>query len=463
MKKTIHTKEKPTLNRSILQLKMNFNTELCFEDDGKVGLVQNLVERMDLSKLINVYCKLGRKPIVDPITMLKVLIFCYSEGVYSSRKIEKSCKVDLRLRYLLEDQKAPDHATINRYRQKLEPFIEEIFFKNTEILLENDQIDLSSIYIDGTKIEAYANKYSFAWKKSILKYQDKLRTKINTHFDLDIETNLSQARNYLNRKFYEISNKSKDVKFVYGKGKRKTQIQRDYELYNSWLEKLAEYKHHLDIMGERNSYSKTDHDATFMRMKDDHMMNGQLKAGYNIQLASSGQYIVGVYGSHYANDIYTLPLFLDKLYPRYNRYLDRIVCDSCYESIENYTYLKEHKLVAYVKPSNYELSKKRRYRKDISKKENMIYVEESDYYICANSKKLVREKDIVRIKKSGFKETNRVYKCYECNNCPYQKTCNKYSKKKTLKLRVYSLMQNLLSLEKNPMQILHLKKELMKD
>ncbi|MFM1533583.1 IS1182 family transposase [Helcococcus ovis] len=428
MSKHNNYQEKLTLNRSVLQVKMNFNTELSFVDDGKVGLVQDLVERMDLDKLVRMYSKYGRKPIVDPITMLKVLIFCYSSRIYSSRDIEVACNYDLRVKYLLEDQKAPDHATINRYRKKLEPIIEDIFAQFTNILIEDEHVDLSSIYIDGTKIEAYANKYTFVWKKSVFKYQEKLKIKIINHFNLDKSIDLTKAKSVLKMKFKEISKHVDISEFVYGKGKRKTQIQRDYELYKSWLEKLEEYEYHLEIMGERNSYSKTDHDATFMRMKDDHMMNGQLKPGYNIQLATNGQFIIDVYGSHHPNDMNILPLFLDKLYPKYYNYLDRIVCDSGYESLENYTYLKDHCLSAFIKPSNYEISKKKSYIKDISKRENMEYVEDGDYYICANDKKLVREKDRTRVRKSGFRETDKVYKCYECDNCPHQKACNKYSK-----------------------------------
>lgn len=360
--------------------------------------------------------------------MLKVLIYCYSEGIYSSRKIEKACKYDLRIRYLLEGKKAPDHATINRHRQKLEPFIEDILSENTNILIEDEHIDLSSIYIDGTKIEAYANRYTFVWKKSILKFQEKLRIKILEHFNLSLSTSKENTKIYLEKVFNQVSKESKYIKFVYGKGKRKTQEQRDYELYKSWLDRLEKYEKHLEIMGERNSYSKTDHDATFMRMKDDHMMNGQLKPAYNIQLATTGQFIIGAYGSHHPNDVYTLPLFLNKLHPKYNKYLKRIVCDSGYESIENYTYLHEKSLEAYIKPANYEISKKKSYKKDISKREHMTYDEEGDFYIYANRKKLFRQKDYLKTRKSGFKETLRTYKCFECDKCPYQRHCNKYSK-----------------------------------
>lgn len=425
---TYNYQKKLTLNRSVLQVKMDFNTDLCFVDDGKVGLVQDLVERMDLDKLVRMYSKYGRKPVVNPLTMLQILIFCYSEGITSSRDIEKSCRYDVRVKYLLDGQIAPDHATINRYRQKLEPLIKDVFEQNVNVLLEEGHIDLSSLYVDGTKIEAYANKYTFVWKKAVLKNQEKLRVKIIKELGLLESLDIKSVKQCLSYVFNELGKKVEKIEFVYGKGKRKTQIQRDYELYESWIKRMEAYETHLQIMGERNSYSKTDHDATFMRMKEDHMLNGQLKPAYNIQFASSGQFIVGAYGSHHPSDMHTLPLFLDELYPRYDKYLKRIVCDSGYESIENYTYLDERDLESYIKPSNYEVSKKRNYKKDISKRENMIYDENGDFYICANGKKLTRQKDSHRTRSSGFKEILRTYKCFECESCPYQKLCNKYSK-----------------------------------
>lgn len=420
---------KLTLNRSALQLKMNFSTDLNFVDDGKVALVQNLVERMDLKELKNLYSKFGRKPAVDPLTMLEVLIFCYSEGMYSSRKIAKACNYDLRLLYLLDGQDPPSHSSINRYRQKLEPHVKEILSSNIRVLQEAGQIDLSSVYIDGTKIEAYANRYTFVWKKSILKNQDNLRKKILNHFQVDENMDLKFATELLHKEFKSTKKQARKIQFVYGSGHRKTQVQKNYELYQEWIERLNKYSLHLEIMQERNSYSKTDHDATFMRLKDDHMGNGQLKAAYNIQLASSGQYVAGIYGSHHPNDLQTLPLFLDNLYANYHEDMDKVVTDSGYESIENYLYLKKKGLRAFIKPSNYDIAQTRAYKKDISKRENMDYDEAGDFFTCANQKTLQRIKDRTRLRKSGYRETLKVYKCFECNHCPYQKQCQKYSKR----------------------------------
>ena len=160
-----------TLVGGTIQLKLNFNTEVYIQDDIKLRLVKNIIERMDLINLKKVYSSLGRKPTVNPITMLQIIIFCYSEGIFSSRNIEKSCKYDLRIKYLLDGENPPDHSTINRFRQKIVELAPNLLNQMIQILIEENQIDLSSIYIDGTKIEAYANRYSFVWRESIEKWQ----------------------------------------------------------------------------------------------------------------------------------------------------------------------------------------------------------------------------------------------------------------------------------------------------
>ena len=174
-----------TLVDDTIQLKLNFNTEVYIQDDIKLRLVKNIIERIDLTELKKVYSSFGRKPTVNPVTMLEIIIFCYSEGIFSSREIEKSSKYDLRIKYLLDGQNPPDHSTINRFRQKIVKLAPNLLKQMVQILIEEKQIDLSSIYIDGTKIEAYASRYSFVWRGSTEKWQEKLRIRIIKHFDLN--------------------------------------------------------------------------------------------------------------------------------------------------------------------------------------------------------------------------------------------------------------------------------------
>ncbi|OFL17787.1 hypothetical protein HMPREF2782_02710 [Anaerococcus sp. HMSC068A02] len=407
-----------TLVDDTIQLKLNINTEIYVQDDIKLRLVKNIIERMDLSELNKIYSSFGRKPKVNPITMLQIIIFCYSEGIFSSREIEKSCKYDLRIKYLLDESKAPDHSTINRFRQKIAELTPNLLNQMVQILIEENQIDLSSIYIDGTKIEAYANRYSFVWRGSIEKWQEKLRIKIINHFNLSKDLNTSQVLEVVKIVFNQISKEciEKKINFVHGQGKRKHQLQRDYEQLKDWKNKLETYHKHLEIMGDyRNSYSKTDHDATFMRMKEDHMRNGQLKPAYNIQLASASGFIIGENISHHPSDMYTLKPFLKKLLEKYPNHLNRIVTDAGYESEENYVFLAENKLTSYIKPSNYERSKTRKYKKEKEFRERLNYDENQDKYISAEGKIFVRCKDRYDTKKSGYVSISKVYRCFDWN------------------------------------------------
>ena len=396
-----------TLVDDTIQLKLNINTEVYIQDDVKLRLVKNIIKRIDLTEIKKVYSSFGRKPTVNPVTMLEIIIFCYSEGIFSSREIEKSCKYDLRIKYLLDGQNPPDHSTINRFRQKIVTLAPNLLNQVVHILIEEKQIDLSSIYIDGTKIEAYANRYSFARRGSIEKWQERLRIKIIKHFDLNKDLRPSQVLKVVKIVFNQVSKecREKKINFVYGQGKRKHQLQRDYEKLKDWENKLETYKKHLEIMGEnRNSYSKTDHDATFMRMKEDHMRNGQLKPAYN-ELARPAR---GGPSKHlrlhhrrkcippFKWYVHPKTILKKKLQKTYPNKLDKIVADAGYESEENYVYLAEHNLTSYIKPSNYEKSKTRKYKKEQSFKKSLIYDKTQDKYISQEGKEFIRCKDRYR-------------------------------------------------------------------
>ena len=128
-----------TLVNDTIQLRLNFNTEIYIKDDVKLRLVKNIIERMNLSELKKVYSSFGRKPTVNPVTMLQIIIFCYSEGIFSSREIEKSCKYDLRIKYLLDTELPPDHSTINRFRKKIQDLTPELLNQMVQILIEEKQ------------------------------------------------------------------------------------------------------------------------------------------------------------------------------------------------------------------------------------------------------------------------------------------------------------------------------------
>ena len=410
-----------------LQLLMNFNVDTVIPEDGKVRLVCNIVERMDLSSVLSTYSAKGRKPVLDPITFLKVILFCFSEGIFRSRRIEDFCRYDIRGHFILGGNKAPDHSTICRFENTLVSHSADLLTEFVKLLFEEGHVDLKTLYIDGTKIESAANRYTFVWRKSVEKNQKKLMEKMSTELELPEGSTLEDVESIVKHRFNEIRNicSRNRIEFVYGIGHRKTPEQRTYEHFKEAVERFAAYRNHLAIMGTRNSYSKTDHDATFMRMKEDHMRNGQLKPAYNIQMASNGAFIVGVMGSQKANDLHTLKPFMEQSLRAYGQAIESIVADAGYESVENYDYLKNKDLTSYIKPANYEWKKKRKAKNDIGRKENMLYLEERDVYVCKADKHLVRGKDQKKKTSSGMEDTIRVYTCKECADCEHAQECIK--------------------------------------
>ena len=184
-------------------------------------------------------------------------------------------------------------------------------------------------------------------------------------------------------------------------------------------------------MGERNSYSKTDHDATFMRMKEDHMRNGQLKPAYNVQLAVHSEYIMGIGVFSKSNDTNTLIPFIQQLEEIHRHRFTYVVADAGYDSHENLIWLKNNHYLSCIKPQYYEKAKTRTWTKDISKARNMEYIPEEDAFTCAKGRKLKYAFTRKAENKTGFVSERKVYICESCNRCGYKKECQRYVKPTT--------------------------------
>ena len=212
---------------------------------------------------------------------------------------------------------------------------------------------------------------------------------------------------------------------MHGKGCRKTQLQKHVETLEEYIARLQDYSQKLSILGDRNSYSKTDHDATFMRMKEDAMLNGQLKPAYNLQLGVDSGYISWLTLSQRPTDTMTLIPFLSGMEASLKHRYPVVVADAGYESEENYSLLEDRKIKAMIKPANYEISKTRKYQKDISGKENMPYDPEGDFYTCMNDCKLKNCGTKERRTGSGYIRKETIYRCNECLGCPHKSECIK--------------------------------------
>ena len=259
------------------------NIDVLIPSDDCVRLISQFVEEMDLTALYGTYERMPAENHASPDIMLKLMIYAYHEGIEtSSRTIEKNCRRDVNYMYLLEGRQVPDHATIARFRTKhFGPCAQQLLSQMTHLLHELGQITEKEAFIDGTKIEANANKYTFVWKKAVTNHQAKFLRKtallvgdIIDRYEFKPlwhrEVRKKHVRKIL-KKLKELA-REQELQFVSGKGKRKDQLQRDIEDLQAALDQIKEYESKLHICGERNSYSKTDPDATFMHMKDDHMI-----------------------------------------------------------------------------------------------------------------------------------------------------------------------------------------------
>ena len=168
-------------------------------------------------------------------------------------------------------------------------------------LEDSGELSRETVFIDGTKLEACANKYTFVWKKSVGKWEEKMFQKIQDaiqllnreylkDFSVTLETRTQDLQKIVS--FLERQCQTDNTVFVRGRGKRKSRNQRFFELFHRFLERQTIYDWHIASFQGRNNYCKTDPDATFMHMKDDHMRNAQLKPGYNVQIAVDSEYIV---------------------------------------------------------------------------------------------------------------------------------------------------------------------------
>ena len=429
-----------TISSLYHQLKLPLDIEISIPSDDPVRLLSAFVEGMDLSDLYATYDRI-RKNQATPRQMLKISIYAAMNRIYSSRDIESSCKRDINFMYLLDGAPAPDHSTIARFiSMHLSQCSKKIMSEVGTILLDLGEISGENIFIDGTKIESTANKYSFVWKKAVSKNLQKLTEKLCTFcaeceelygFKLvyDDEITLHTLKR-LKKKLREIK-KEENIKFVHGSGKRKPRLQRSIETLEGYIEKLNEYKRHLRICGKRNSYAKTDTDATFMRMKEDAMLNGQLKPAYNLQHGVDSEYVTWLDIYPNPTDTLTLIPFLKDMEKHLSFKYKNIVADAGYESEENYVFLEKNGQAGYIKPQNYELSKQRNFRKDISRRENMDYDPATDTYKCKNGKILKAVSKKTENTATGYRREVTIYECESCRRCPYKKACIKGNNCKT--------------------------------
>ena len=408
------------------QVVLPLDLGICIPEGDFVFKVAEICESLDYTELFNTYLRGWRK--VNPITIFELIVYGYMKHMYSGRAIAEACKTDIRFMWLLNGEPAPSHATISRFEdERLSEVIEGLFYQFVNKLYEMGEVKFKNLFVDGTKIEAYANKYTFVWKSAVEKNLAKLEKKIfsllyvlSERYGFSEDVSPEECYENLLRQAQWVN-----LVFASGKGKHKTQLQRDIEILEEYIAKKTEYCSHLGKFGNRRSFSKTDTDATFMHMKEDYMRNGQLKPGYNIQIGVESEYIVGVGSFSNRSDVGTLIPFLNRIRRYTNRKFENIVADAGYESSENYLYLEENGQRCFIKPQNYEISKKRSYKAKPYTPENVPYDEKRDEYTCPNGKKLKFRRESKKTTENGYTISTKYYSNDKCRRCPHIGKCLK--------------------------------------
>jgi len=434
-----------------------FEIERLIPSTHPVRLINTIVDKLDLNSVINTY-KGGGASSFHPRMLLKVLIFGYLNNLYSSRKIAKAIHENIYFMWL-SGQSFPDFRTINHFRGKrLNGQIEDVFRQVVLLLAESGVISLKEVFTDGTKIESAANRYTFVWKGSIEKNKQRLEEKIqnvlaeiNQAIESD-NTDKEETPDVSTLSTEELNDKIQSIneKLKQSQGSKKLQKKVE-KLQEESLSKLAQYEKHLQVMGDRNSYSKTDPDATFMRMKEDHMKNGQLKPAYNVQMSTENNFLTNYSIHQRPGDTATYKPHLNSYNDKYGHYPEVAVADAGFGSAENYEFLENNGIEPYVKYTYFHKEQSRKFRLDVSRIENLHYNKEQDYFVCPMGQKMIAIYKSWRTSDLGYKYEVTHYRSQNCLGCSMRGACNKQKGNRTIevnhKLIIYKqkARENLLS------------------
>lgn len=383
----------------------------------------------------------------DPVSMLKTILFGFmANGYISLRELEDSCRVNLRFMYLM-DHRTPSYRTFGYFiNEILADSIEDIFCDINKKIFEKEHVDLQHLYIDGSKFEANANKYSWVWKKATEKSRYRLFDKITrlfteinqelTYTGMQFCVNTEYAPEYLRQAAdrYAEMHQLDETQFVKGRGHHKTVQQRHYEKLTEYAAKLEEYVEKIRICGEeRNSYSKTDHSATFMRIKTDYMGNDQLLPAYNVQIGVADEYIAVVDVNQYRSDMDCFIPLMNKFRSYYGHYPKYPVADAGYGSYNNYIFCEQNGIEKYMKfPMFKKETEDTKYHEDPFRAVNFP-IGDDGLMRCPGGKTFhLQYRQNVRGNAYGRQE--EVYQCEDCSGCPFAERCKKTDKNRTVKI-----------------------------
>lgn len=410
--------------------------EELIPQDHPVRIVNGVIEQLDLRLLVKEYSTEG-KPGYHPKMLLKVMVYAYMDNIYSSRKIEKAMRENINFMWLSGNQMA-DHNTIARFRsQKLKGIFKYIFKQVVMLLAEEGLISLKEVFTDGTKIESIAGRYTFVWGNAIKTRKEKMAEQLEQMWiyaqsiadEEDRDPTPPEFKSIDKEKIEQTAKKIEQIISKNPKASAKAKAKLRY-IQKNFPENLDKYEEQENIMQDRGSYSKTDPDATFMRMKDDHMQNGQLKPAYNVQVSSESQFVIHYTLHQTTNDLNTLKPHLESFENLYEFLPEQLTADAGYGSEENYDLLEEKNVETYVKYNTFDkeqgiLKSKRKKINEDFYRDTLHYNEEKDQYTCPMGQPMVKINDRQRKTKTGFTQTSSLYQARNCKGCPVRGTCFK--------------------------------------
>ncbi len=394
-------------------------------EHAPVRLVNQIVDKLDITEVEKTY-KGGGTSSYHPRMMLKVLFYAYMNNIYSCRKIGKQLLENVHYMWLSGNQ-TPDFRTVNNFRsQHLKDTINQLFTQVVLMLVEMGHISLQTVYIDGTKMESRAGRYTFVWRKTVEKNKVKLETKIREILKM-IDEGIAQDNLPDDEPPTPIDSEElkKRIAEINRENLSKEKQKAVKTLEEKHLPKLREYENHLDVLGTRNSYSKTDTDATFMRMKDDHMQNGQLKPAYNLQIGTENQFITHFDFFPNPTDTLTMVPFLQGWEESYSTLPKTVVADAGYGSEENYGFMESNQLEAFVKYNYFHAEQKKKFRENAFIAQNLYYNATDDYFVCPMGQHLEKTGNKTKTNGNGHQSEITIYQAVNCKGCPLRGMCFK--------------------------------------
>lgn len=412
-----------------------------------VRVVNEAVDRLKDAIFEAAYPGGGRHP-YHPKMLTKVIIYAYTQRIYSSRQIAKAVRENVPFMWIAARQR-PDFRTINRFRsERMKDVLQQVFTAVLQLLVAEGYVKLEHYFVDGTKIEANANRYTFVWGKAVVRQQAKLQEKVKAlfasieelertdeqeHGEADL-AELGESTTLTSEKLTAAVERLEAVLQEQPKAKpvkrAVRQIRRDY------LPRLRKYEEQQAILGDRNSFSKTDPDATFMRMKEDHMRNGQLKPGYNVQIGTENQFVVGYSLHQRPTDTRCLIPHLEQLRTAIGTIPETVIADAGYGGEENYAYLADKQCTAVVKYNTFHQEQSAAWRKDVSKLENWSYHEAEDMWMCPNGRWLTFQRESARKTDSGYTIRVRHYRNPDCGECPLKAQCTQAAGNREIRVSI---------------------------